>query len=41
MNNEHLTPLAELRKNIVAAGAMLAAVGFITMLVMNLVSFWP
>jgi hypothetical protein len=41
MSPDQPTPLAELRKNIVAAGAMLAAVGFSTMLVMNLVSFWP
>ena len=40
MNHEP-TPLAELRKNIVAAGAMLACVSLGTMLVMNLLRFWP
>jgi hypothetical protein len=39
MSNEHLTPLAELRKNIVAAGAMLAVVSLGAVLV-HLWSVW-
>jgi hypothetical protein len=35
------TPLAELRKNIVAAGAMLAAVAVGTVIVMGVWSLWP
>ena len=37
----HLTATAALLREAIAAGAMLAAVGFGTVLVMNLMRFWP
>ena len=41
MSNKHLTTTDALLREAIAAGAMLAAVGFGTVLVMNLMRFWP
>jgi hypothetical protein len=39
--NKPITVTAALLREAIAAGAMLAAVGFGSVLVMNLMRFWP
>ena len=41
MNNKPLTTTHALLREAIAAGAMLACVSLGTMLVMNLMRFWP